>query len=136
MPVSRILRYFKYYSFAFHQIIVAFLCILRWGRYFYDRRTEKILQCNEKVGIQETSKTHSKTLGKLNFSLGKCIAKMQFNSLKSVYIYILHINYSYHLYIDTHTVPHQKVDWIILWVKHLLSSLHKYYWVLYSPWNW
>lgn len=83
---------------------MTFLCILRWGRYLYDRRTEKILQCNEEVGIQETSKTHSKTLGKLNSSLGKCTVKMQFNSLKSAYIYVLHINYSYCLYTDTRTV--------------------------------
>lgn len=97
-------RYFKYNNFASHQITVTLLCILRWGRYLYDRRTEKILQCNEKVGIQETSKTHSKTLGKLNSSLGKCSGKMQFNSPKSEYIYVLHINYSYCLYIDTHTM--------------------------------
>lgn len=39
---------------------------LLWrSRHIYDRRAEEILQCNEKVGIQKTAKTYTKTRGKI-----------------------------------------------------------------------
>lgn len=119
----QIFRYFKYNSFASHQITVTFLCILRWARYLYDRRTEKILQCNEKVGIQETSKTHSKTLGKLNSLLGKMHCKNAIElTEKCMYLYIAYELFILSLHWYSHSalksVPHQKVDWIILQVKY------------------
>lgn len=39
---------------------------LLWrSRHIYDRRAEEILQCNEKAGIQKTTKTYTKTRGKI-----------------------------------------------------------------------
>lgn len=39
---------------------------LLWrSRHIYDRRAEEILQCNEEVGIQKTTKAYTKTRGKI-----------------------------------------------------------------------
>lgn len=37
--------------------------------YIYDRRTEEILQCNEKTGIQKTTETYTKASGKSDLTL-------------------------------------------------------------------
>lgn len=125
-----------------HWVSVTFLYILRWGRYLYDRRTEKILQCNEKVGIQETPKTHSKTTGKTDWILQKKNALQKCNLIHwkvQMFIYCIWIIYTVFTLILRQC---SKVNSIIksgteiLWVKYLLSSLHKYCWILHSPWNW
>lgn len=42
---------------------------LLWrSRHIYDRRAEEILQCNEKAGIQKTTKTYTKTRGKIIYT--------------------------------------------------------------------
>lgn len=45
-----------------------FMFLLWRSRHIYDRRAEEILQCNEKAGIQKTSKTYTKTRGKIIYT--------------------------------------------------------------------
>lgn len=47
-------------------VLTRFIFIsLPWrSRYLYDRRTEEILQCDEKAGIQETTKANTSARGK------------------------------------------------------------------------
>lgn len=64
---------------------------------------KKYYNAMKKLGSKKPQKPIPRPLVRLNSSKGKCIAKVQFNSLKNAYIYILHINDSYCPYIDTHT---------------------------------
>lgn len=47
-------------------IVISFDIIsLLWrSGYIYDRRTEEILQCNEKTGIQKATETYTEASGK------------------------------------------------------------------------
>lgn len=47
-------------------IVISFdiISLLRRSGYIYDRRTEEILQCNEKIGIQKATETYTKASGK------------------------------------------------------------------------
>lgn len=62
--------YYSIFLFISNQweyvIVTSFsLFALLWrSRYFYDRRTEEILQCNEKVGFKETTKAYTTTSSK------------------------------------------------------------------------
>lgn len=49
-----------------NMLVISFGIIsLLWrSGYIYDRRTEEILQCNEKTGIQKTTETYTKASGK------------------------------------------------------------------------
>ncbi|KAK2532517.1 Scn3a [Columba livia] len=48
------------------KIIISFdiISLLRRSGYIYDRRTEEILQCNEKTGIQKATETYTKASGR------------------------------------------------------------------------
>lgn len=52
-------------------IVISFDIIsLLWrSGYIYDRRTEEILQCNEKTGIQKATETYTKASGKSDLIL-------------------------------------------------------------------
>lgn len=52
-------------------IVISFDIIsLLWrSGYIYDRRTEEILQCNEKTGIQKATETYTEASGKSDLIL-------------------------------------------------------------------
>lgn len=64
VPFTNVNNVLKDYAFKMVIISFDFIPLLWRSRHLYDRRTEEILQCNEKTGIQKTTKTYTTTRGK------------------------------------------------------------------------
>lgn len=66
---------------------------------------KKYYNAMKKLGSKKPQKPIPRPLVSLSeFFKGKMHCKVEFNSLKSAHVYILHINNLYCLYIDTQTV--------------------------------